>query len=151
MHKQISYAILIKYFLIKIMNKENVYIFDGLSKEEISYFILMSETQFFKKWDAIIKEWEVSNNKAYIIEKGSVEVSKEWERIAQLEAWDIFGEIALIMNEPRTATVKALEDLEVLTLLKDDFIMLYQKSGQYQEIKDKILERIKNNFYGIKE
>lgn len=133
------------------MNKENVYIFDGLSKEEISYFILMSETQFFKKWDSIIKEWEVSNNKAYIIEKGSVEVSKEWERIAQLKAWDLFGEIALIMNEPRTATVKALEDLEVLTLLKDDFIMLYQKSGQYQEIKDKILERIKNNFYGIKE
>ncbi|MDD2566298.1 MAG: cyclic nucleotide-binding domain-containing protein [Candidatus Gracilibacteria bacterium] len=133
------------------MNKENVYIFDGLSKEEISYFILMSETQFFKKGDAIIKEGEVSNNKAYIIEKGSVEVSKEGERIAQLEAGDIFGEIALIMNEPRTATVKALEDLEVLTLLKDDFIMLYQKSGQYQEIKDKILERIKNNFYGIKE
>lgn len=133
------------------MNKENIYIFEGLSKEEISYFILMSVVEKYKKWDTIITEWEKSNDRAYIIEKWSVEVSKEWERIARIGTWEIFWEIALIINEPRTASVKALEETEVLVLLRDDFLMLYQTSGHYQEIKDKILERIKNNFYGIKE
>ena len=133
------------------MSKENVYIFEGLSREEVSYFILMSETRHYKIWDVIIKEDEKSDDRAYIIEKWNVEVSKDWERIAHLWDWELFGEIALIMNESRTASVTALDDVEVLVLLKDDFIMLYQKSGQYQEIKDKILERIKNNFYGIKE
>jgi CRP-like cAMP-binding protein len=46
--------------------------------------------------------------------------------------------------------VIAYEDSEILVLSKEDFLMLYQKSGQYQDIKDRILERIKNNFYGIK-
>ncbi|EKE27339.1 MAG: Sensor protein [uncultured bacterium (gcode 4)] len=133
------------------MAKDNIYIFEGLSKEEISYFILMSETQYFKKWDKIIVEWDTSNNKAYIIEKWSVEVHKDWEKIATLWEWEIFWEIALIINEPRTATVMAKDDIEALVLNKDDFIMLYQKSWQYQEIKDRILERIRNNFYGIKE
>lgn len=133
------------------MQKEKIYIFEWLSKEEISYFIMMSETQFFKKWEMVIKQWDKSNNKAYIIESGKVEVQKDWEQIAQIWTWEIFGEIALIINERRTASVIAMENTEVLVLDKDDFLMLYQKSGNFQHIKDKILERIKNNFYWIKE
>lgn len=133
------------------MKNENIYIFEGLSKEEVSYFVLMSETQFFKKGEMIIREKDKSNNKAYIIESGRVEIIKDNEKIAEIWTWEIFWEIALIINEPRTASVVALENTEVLVLDKDDFIMLYQKSGNFQHIKDRILERIKNNFYGIKE
>lgn len=133
------------------MDKKYIYIFEGLSKEEISYFVMMSETQFFKKWDMIIKQWDKSNDKAYIIESGRVEVKIDWEQIAQIWAWEIFWEIALIINEPRTASVIAMENTEVLVLDKSDFLALYQKSGNFQQIKDRILERIKNNFYGIKE
>lgn len=136
---------------ILIMQNENIYIFEGLSKEEISYFVMMSETQFFKKWDMIIKEWDSSNDKAYIIESWRVEIRKDWEQIAQIWVWEIFWEIALIINEKRTASVVAMENTEVLVLDKTDFLVLYQKSGNFQHIKDKILERIKNNFYGIKE
>lgn len=132
------------------MNKENIYIFEGLSSEEISYFILMSETKFYKKWEYIIKEWDPCNDKAYIIEKWSVSVEKNGEKIATIQAGDIVWELALITNEPRTATVIADDDVEVLELLKDDFLMLYQRSGNYQLIKDRILERIKDNFYWIK-
>lgn len=133
------------------MSKENIYIFEWLSKEEVSYFILMSESAKFRKWETIMKEWDASDDKAYIIESWSVDVFRDWDKIATIGAWDIFWEIALIMNEPRTATVKANEDTEVIVLLKDDFLMLYQKSSQYQELKDKIFDRIKNNFYWIKQ
>jgi len=133
------------------MQNEKIYIFEGLSKEEISYFVMMSETQFFKKGEMIIKQWDSSNDKAYIIESWRVEVRKDWEQIAQIWVWEIFWEIALIINEKRTASVVAMENTEVLVLDKTDFLVLYQKSGNFQHIKDRILERIKNNFYGIKE
>lgn len=133
------------------MSKEKLYIFEWLTKEEVSYFTLMSEVELFKKWDRIISEWDASNDRAYIIEEWSVDIFKKWEKIASLWKWELFWEIALIVNEPRTASVIANDNTEVLVLRKDDFLMLYQKSWQYQMIKDKILERIKNNFYWIKE
>lgn len=133
------------------MSKEKLYIFEWLTKEEVSYFTLMSEMELYKKWDKIISEWDVSNDRAYIIEEWWVDIFKKWEKIANLGKWELFWEIALIVNEPRTASVIANDKTEVLVLRKDDFLMLYQKSWQYQMIKDKILERIKNNFYWIKE
>lgn len=133
------------------MQKENIYIFEWLSNEEISYFILMSETQFFKKWEMIIRQWEASNDKAYIIESWRVEIIIDDEKVAEIWEWEIFGEIALIINEKRTASVVAKENTEVLVLDKNEFLMLYQKSWNFQNIKDKILERIKKNFYWIKE
>jgi len=152
LHYKANYDIIKKLIITFIsMQNENIYIFEGLSKEEVSYFVLMSETQFFKKGEMIIREWDKSNNKAYIIESGRVEVIKDDEKVAEIWTWEIFWEIALIINEPRTASVVALENTEVLVLDKDDFIMLYQKSGNFQHIKDRILGRITNNFYGIKE
>lgn len=68
-------------------------------------------------------------------------------RIATLHAGDLCGELALITDEPRTATVTAAEDSELLVFYKDEFLMLYKKSDQYENIKHKILTRIKENFY----
>ncbi len=126
---------------------ENIYIFDWLSKQEVAYFLLMWQNQIFKKWEIIIKEWEPSNNQAYVIKSGSVNISKTWQYITNLKSWDIFWELALIVDEPRFATVTAHEDTEVLIFIKDDFLMLCQKSAKYEEIKNKILSRIKDNFY----
>ncbi len=126
---------------------ENIYIFDWLSKQEIAYFLLMWQNKVFKKWEIIIKEWESSNNQAYVIKSWSVNISKLWQYITNLKSWDIFWELALIVDEPRFATVTAHEDTEVLIFIKDDFLMLCQKSAKYEEIKNKILSRIKDNFY----
>lgn len=151
LHKKDLFDIINKYYInYNYMNKENIYIFEWLTKEEISYFILMSKTEFYKPWQKILKEWDESNNRAYIVEKWSVDIIRGWQKISTLREWEIFWELALITNESRTADVVVNENTEVLVLLKDDFLMLYQKSGNYQAMKDRILERIKNNFYWIK-
>ena len=38
------------------MEKNKLYIFDGLSETEVSYFLMMSETQAFSKGNTIISE-----------------------------------------------------------------------------------------------
>lgn len=60
---------------------------------------------------------------AYLIEAGSVEISTQWgeeppRRIAILGKDELFGEMALIDNKPRSATVTALEETRVVEISK---------------------------------
>jgi len=57
----------------------------------------------------------------YLIRSGSVEVIKSKRRLAVLRAGDSFGELALLTTEPRSATVRALEETQLLALGRDGF------------------------------
>jgi len=59
----------------------------------------------------------------YAIATGEVSVSKQGQEVSVLRRGDGFGEIALIQNTPRTATVMALTDLQLFSLEKEPFIM----------------------------
>lgn len=52
----------------------------------------------------------------FLIREGQVEILKEFQVIAQLGAGDIFGEMALLNAEPRTATVRVLSPCRVYKL-----------------------------------
>ena len=89
-------------------------------------------TQIFNKDDVIIEEGSLSND-AYIIESGSVEVSKilpdgKIQIITKLDKNDIFGEMGLIDQLPRSATVRALEDCSVSVMTPDDFNSIAKKN-----------------------
>ena len=62
---------------------------------------------------------------AYIIEKGLVEVTRQVEgqdvHLARLGEKDIFGEMSLIEERPRCATVKAIEETVVQEIPRADF------------------------------
>lgn len=130
--------------------KNGLYIFEGLTQKEIAYFIMMSETLKFNKGATIMSEGDVSDNRAYMIESGSVDVYRQGIHIATLHEGDIFGEMALITNEPRSARVVSNASTEILAFNKDEFLMLYKQSELYEDIKRKILMRVKENFYSDK-
>ena len=133
------------------MELKNIYIFEWLNDEEIQYFDTIAKRQFFKKWEIVINEWDACNDIAYIIEFWSVDVFYKGEKVSSIPEWGIFWEIALIINEPRSASIIAAQDLKVLEFHRNDFIMLYKKSWNFEEIRNKILSRIKKNFYWVKE
>jgi putative ABC transport system ATP-binding protein len=76
-------------------------------------------------------------DKFYIIREGHVEVLKEKngkeEFIVKLGPGDFFGELALLRKEPRAATVRALEKVELLTLSKEIFMEVVEKSASFEE------------------
>ena len=79
----------------------------------------------FKKGEDIIKEGTLGDC-AYIIEEGSVEVSKlsphgEKQVLGILEKSEIFGEMGLIDGLPRSATVTALEDCVMSVCSQETF------------------------------
>ncbi len=122
---------------------EELYIFDGFSKEEITYFLLMSQTQHRKVWERILAIGDISNGCAYYINSGKVRILQWGNEIAILGAGSFFGEIALITDEPRTATVEVLEDAELQVFLKDDFLILIKQSAHGKQMQEEIMRRIK--------
>ena len=89
-------------------------------------------TKSFKKGEVIIEEGSSSKD-AYIIELGSVEVSKISESgniqvLTKLDKNDIFGEMGMIDQLPRSATVRALEDCSISVMTPDTFNLLAKRN-----------------------
>ena len=79
----------------------------------------------FKPGDIIIKQGDVGEN-AYIIENGEVEISILQDNgdklvVGTRSEGAMIGEMSLIDNAPRTATVTAIQDCKLLKITKDDF------------------------------
>jgi CRP-like cAMP-binding protein len=64
-------------------------------------------------------------NDLYIIQKGSVKISKIVNNhemvLAVLKSGDIFGEMALLEDKPRSATAEVMEDCVALVVNRDNF------------------------------
>ncbi len=63
-----------------------------------------------------------TGNEFHLIDSGNARVDVDGEPVAELGAGDTFGEIALLHDVPRTATVTAVDDLELYVLDQDEFL-----------------------------
>ena len=72
--------------------------------------------------EAIIREGEVGD-RFYVLDGGSVSVEQRGVVIAQLEPGSSFGELALVRDIPRTASVVAATDVRLLALDREAFLL----------------------------
>lgn len=82
------------------------------------------ERRFVPEGTLILRQGEPGNS-AYLIQSGSVSVFTEHDgktvELAKLDLGQIFGEMALIFDDPRTASVKALEDCNLIIITRQSF------------------------------
>src|SRR5215831_6702806 len=83
----------------------------------------------YEAGEVIVQENDLGDM-AYFIEQGQVEVSKALDgqtiHLAYLGAGEIFGEMSMIDEKPRSATVTAVTETVVSELQRDDFFNSFQ-------------------------
>ncbi len=90
----------------------------------------------FSAGEVIIREGEIAS-RFYVITSGEVEVVQEAEGpekpVRRLGPGQYFGELALLHNVRRTATVRALTDAAVIAIARQDFSTLVERMPALQE------------------
>jgi len=78
----------------------------------------------------------------FVLLKGEAEGTKGGERIATMKEGDFFGEIALVTKMPRTATVTASSDVDVLVITERAFDSLMQNTPEIgRAVAEALMER----------
>ena len=99
----------------------------------------------YNQGDVIFREGDPGDS-LYVIRTGFVKITKKHgdkdQIIAYLSQGGYFGEMALLEDEKRTATISAFTKVEVIQVLKEDFNMLLHADPKLaEEIKDIVMER----------
>jgi len=118
----------------------------------------------FPKHTTVVEEG-LAGDYMYVIRQGRVKVTKASEdgreKIMQfMETGDFFGEMALLSNDPRSASVKTLEPTVLLALSRRDFIDQLRQSPDLAlavigELTDRLRETNEQassmSFQGVKD
>jgi CRP/FNR family transcriptional regulator, cyclic AMP receptor protein len=87
----------------------------------------MSTMKFFKQGQIISSEGDKAEN-IFVLVDGRVGIFKDDRKISEFsKPGEIFGELSMILKRPRTATIKALIDCNLLIIEGelDELIKLY--------------------------
>jgi CPA2 family monovalent cation:H+ antiporter-2 len=109
-------------------------LFAGLTLEQREVLLLHFKPRTAEPGERIFRAGDAADG-VYFISQGEVEVSVAGRQI-KLEAGDVFGEMALIHSQPRSADVTALDYSTFAMLSGRDFRQLLRK---YPEIRAQIV------------
>ncbi len=102
-----------------------VRLFKYLTPQEIDWMLVKWKTKNVPENTVIVKEGSAGDD-MFIIESGRVEVYLTRGDVvlllSELQEASFFGEMALLTEKPRSATVKAKTECRLLTLKKQDFM-----------------------------
>ena len=97
--------------------------------------------QHFEPGDVIFREGDLGDN-VYIIQRGDCEVLRDGVLLTTLAAGEYFGEMALLSDKTRNATVRAKTAVDVVLIGKDDFLLLGSAISAFdQEFRAKARSR----------
>jgi CRP-like cAMP-binding protein len=79
----------------------------------------------------------------FVLLNGEADVTKGGEHVNTMKKGDFFGEIALVTKMPRTATVTATSDVDVLVITERDFDALLKRSPEIGRcVAEALAERV---------
>ena len=102
-------------------------LFEQCSKQELKQIAGIADELDLNEGKVLIREGE-RGREFFVIVSGEVEVRRKGRKMSTLGAGSYVGEIALLSQIPRTATVTATTPLDVLVITDRAFLNLLEKS-----------------------
>ena len=99
----------------KVKLLKSVPLFSDCSKAELRALAKSTDEIDLREGTVMTREGR-PGREFFVLVEGTARVTKNGEQVAELKGGDWFGEIALITNRPRTATVTATSAVDVLVL-----------------------------------
>ena len=108
--------------------------FAEFNEDELKKLLDMCHVTTYKANEVILKEGNIGD-KFFIVADGEVGISKEISNqvvffITTLKTGDVFGEMSLISNVPRSATAYASREATLLSMDKKNFEKLKAEDGK---------------------
>jgi CRP-like cAMP-binding protein len=133
----------------------NIPMFAKIEPSKLKLLAFTSERLTFKPGDVLFRQGE-AGDAAYIIVEGKADVSVNTPsgplRIASLGKNDFVGEIAILCDVPRTATVTAASELVTLRIAKELFFRLIAEFPQMAvEIMRVLAQRLERTTADLRE
>jgi CRP-like cAMP-binding protein len=109
----------------KIELLRRVPLFAGCTKKELRELAARTDEIDLREGYVLMREGRPGREFVVLVE-GTAKVTKDGKKLAELEAGDWVGEIALLTNVPRTATVTASSPIRVLVITDRAFKRLVE-------------------------
>src|SRR4051794_30678267 len=101
----------------------NVPLFRACTKQDLRRIARLADYDTAKSGEVIVQEGR-RGNELYVLVDGEAHVSRGDKTVATLTAGDYFGELAVLRPAPRTATVTATTDVELLIVTARELAIL---------------------------
>lgn len=88
------------------------------------------ERKVFYAGQKVFKEGD-RGDRAYLVQDGTVEITKNGVTLATLGKGELFGEMALVDDQPRMASATALTDVSVVIINRESFREKLAKSDPF--------------------
>jgi CRP-like cAMP-binding protein len=100
-------------------------LFAGISDESMARLAEVAGEVDFPAGQFIVRQGQVGSG-LYVILSGSIRVVRGSTEIARLGVGEFFGELSVVDQQPRMASVEAIEDTRCLALASWDLLRLLQ-------------------------
>lgn len=130
----------------KVLFLKSIDLFSHISGEDLSQIALITDEVHFEDGDEIFHQGDSGQTLYFIIEgKVRIHASGVADDLAVLSERAVFGEMALLDSEPRSASATALTDVVCLKIERDDFNeILAEKSEIAQGIIKVLIRRLRS-------
>ena len=125
----------------KVLCLQNVDIFKHVTTEMLGYIATIAHEIEAEKTQTIFSEEDVSDA-MYVVVKGRVRFAKKEQEVMTVTAGQSFGTWALFDNQPRVMTAQALESVQLLKILSEEF---YDLLSDHDEITPAVFRAVVEN------
>ena len=120
---------------------KDVPFFGTLSKKELTAVARQTDEIDVPAGKVLIRQGEIGHE-FFVIEEGTAEVTRDGQKVTELKAGDFFGEMALLDDDRRTATVTALSPMTLIVMTRAEFRALDKTLPQVHEtVSEAIAQR----------